>query len=144
VETFRVRRLVLDSLTSAALGAPSQRRFQELVYAVTKHLRVAGVTSIMTVEVPELLGSASLGGRDISAAADNIVLMRYLEIEGRLDRAVTVLKARGVSLLSELRRLSIGREGLEVGAVFTGLRGVLTGLPDTGGASRPPSPGSAG
>ena len=143
VETLGVRRLVLDSLTSAALGAPSQRRFQELAYAVTKHLRVAGVTSLMTVEVPELLGSASLGGHGISAAADNIVLMRYLEIEGRLDRAVVVLKARGVSLVSELRRLSIGREGLQVGGVFTGLRGVLTGLPDaTGGASGPPSPGS--
>jgi circadian clock protein KaiC len=143
VETLGVRRLVLDSLTSAALGASSQRRFQELVYAVTKHLRVAGVTSLMTVEVPELLGSASLGGHGISAVADNIVLMRYLEIEGRLDRAVAVLKARGVSLVSELRRLSIGREGLQVGGVFTGLRGVLTGLPDaTGGASGPPSPGS--
>ena len=69
--------------------------------------------------------------------------MRYLEIEGRLDRAVAVLKARGVSLVSELRRLSIGREGLQVGGVFTGLRGFLTGLPDaTGSASGPPSPGS--
>jgi circadian clock protein KaiC len=143
VETLGVRRLVLDSLTSAALGASSQRRFQELVYAVTKHLRVAGITSLMTVEVPELLGSANLGGHGISAAADNIILMRYLEIEGRLDRALAVLKARGVSLVSELRRLSIGREGLQVGASFTGLRGVLTGLPDAaGGASGPPSPGS--
>ena len=52
----------------------------------------------MTVEVPELLGSASLGAHGISAAADNIILMRYLEIEGRLDRAVAVLKARGVNL----------------------------------------------
>jgi hypothetical protein len=28
---------VLDSLTSMALGVPSERRFKELVYAVTKH-----------------------------------------------------------------------------------------------------------
>jgi circadian clock protein KaiC len=143
VETLGVRRLVLDSLTSAALGAPSHRRFQELVYAAIKHLRVAGVTSLMTVEVPELLGSSNLGGYGISAAADNIVLMRYLEIEGRLDRAVAVLKARGVSIVAELRQLSIGREGLQVGAVYSGFRGVLTGLPDAGGgASGPPSPGS--
>jgi circadian clock protein KaiC len=142
VEALGARRLVLDSLTSASLGTPSARRFQELVYAVVKHLRAAGVTSVMTVEVPELLGSASLDGHGISAAADNIILMRYLEIEGRLDRAVAVLKARGVSLRSELRRLSVGREGLEVGAGFTGLRGVLTGLPDDGPASGPPAPGS--
>jgi circadian clock protein KaiC len=106
------------------------------VYAVTKHLRIADVTSLMTVEVPELLGSASLDGYGISAAADNIVLMRYLEMEGRLDRAVVILKARGVNLRSELRHLFVGREGLRVGSGFTGLRGVLTGLPD---AHRPAS-----
>jgi circadian clock protein KaiC len=144
VETLGVRRLVLDSLTSAALGASSHRRFQELVYAVTKHLRVAGVTSLMSVEVPELLGSASLGGHGISAAADSIVLMRYLEMEGQLERAVVVLKARGVNLRSEVRRFSIGREGLQVGAGFTGLRGVLSGMPDFGDrASAPPHPESA-
>ena len=146
VETLGVRRLVLDSLTSARLGAPSQRRFQELVYAVTKHLRVASVTSLMTVETPDLLGSASLGDLRISAAADNIVLMRYLEIEGRLDRAMAVLKARGVNVRTELRRLSIGRDGLQVGDRFTGLRGVLTGIPDhdrPAGGSPSPSPESA-
>jgi circadian clock protein KaiC len=144
VETLGVRRLVLDSLTSAAIGASSHRRFQELVFAVTKHLRVAGVTSVMVVEVPALIGSASLGGDGISPAADNIVLMRYLEIEGRLDRALAVLKARGVNVRSELRQLSIGREGLQVGAGFRGLRGVLTGHPDPDGhASGPPSAESA-
>jgi circadian clock protein KaiC len=130
VEGIGARRLVLDSLTSAALGAPSPRRFQELVYALNKHLRLAGVTSFMTVETPELLGSATLGSHGISPAADNVVLLRYVELDGHLERAMTVLKARGVNLRSELRRLTIGRDGLEVGPVFTGLRGVLTGLPD--------------
>jgi circadian clock protein KaiC len=131
-EQLGARRLVLDSLTSAALGAPSPRRFQELVYALNKHLRLIGVTSVMTVETPELLGTATLASLGISPAADNIVLLRYVELEGRLDRAVTVLKARGVNLRSELRRLTIGHDGLQVGPIFAGLRGVLTGLPDAG------------
>jgi circadian clock protein KaiC len=143
VEQLGARRLVLDSLTSAALGAPSQRRFQELVYALNKHLRLADVTSLMTVETPELLGAAALTGPGISPAADNIVLLRYVELEGRLDRAVAVLKARGVNLRSELRQLSVGREGLQVGPPFAGLRGVLTGLPDLRDRARGlPSQGS--
>jgi KaiC/GvpD/RAD55 family RecA-like ATPase len=51
------RRAVLDSVTSMALGVPSPRRFRELVYALTKHLRADGVTPLMTMEVLELLGA---------------------------------------------------------------------------------------
>jgi circadian clock protein KaiC len=136
------RRVVLDSLTSASLGAPSPRRFQELVYVLTKHLRLAGVTSVMTLETPELLGSATLGGHGVSPAADNIVLLRYVEMDGRLDRAIVVLKARGVSLRPELRQLHVGGEGLRVGPPFAGFRGILTGLPNPDDrVSGPPSPG---
>jgi circadian clock protein KaiC len=143
VAQLGARRLVLDSLTSASLGAPSPRRFQELVYALTKHLRLAGVTSIMTVETQELLGSAMLTGPGISAAADNIVLLRYVEINGRLDRALVVLKARGVHLRPELRQLTVGGEGLRVGPTFAGFRGILTGLPNPGDrVSGPPEPDS--
>ena len=35
------RRVVLDSLTGMALGVASQRRFRELVYALTKHTLVS-------------------------------------------------------------------------------------------------------
>ena len=45
VARLGARRAVLDSLTSMALGVPSERRFKELVYAITKHFRAAGVTS---------------------------------------------------------------------------------------------------
>ena len=42
IERLGARRAVLDSLTSMALGVPSERRFKELVYAITKHFRGAG------------------------------------------------------------------------------------------------------
>ena len=42
VEQLGARRAVLDSLTSMALGVPSERRFKELVYAIAKHFHVAG------------------------------------------------------------------------------------------------------
>jgi circadian clock protein KaiC len=60
VEAVGARRLVLDSLTSLALGALSERRFKELVYALTKHLRAGGVTSLMSMEVAELLGTGQI------------------------------------------------------------------------------------
>ena len=123
------RRAVLDSLTSMSLGVSSPRRFRELVYALTKHFRVAGVTSLMTMEVAELLGTAQLTGHGLSSIADNLILLRYVEVVGRLERAVSVLKARGVGHSSELRRFRIDAHGAHVGERFEDLRGVLTGVP---------------
>jgi circadian clock protein KaiC len=116
-------------LTSLALGVPSERRFKELVYAMTKHFRAAGVTFNMNMEVPDLLGSAQLSGYGVSFAADNVIQLKYVEVEGCLERGISVLKARGVHHATDVRRLRIAAGHLEVAAVFAGLRGVLTGLP---------------
>jgi circadian clock protein KaiC len=129
VERLGARRTVLDSLTSMALGVPSERRFKELVYAVTKHFRAAGVTLNMNMEIPDLLGSAQLSGHGISFAADNVIQLKYVEVEGHLERGISVLKARGVRHATDVRRLSIGAGRIDVESAFTGLRGVLTGLP---------------
>lgn len=129
VERLGARRAVLDSLTSMALGVPSGRRFKELVYALAKHFHVRGVTLDMNMEVEDLLGSAQLSGHGISFAADNVIQLKFVEIEGRLERGLSVLKARGVRHATDVRRLRVEGNGVEVGSPFEGLRGVLTGLP---------------
>jgi circadian clock protein KaiC len=124
------RRVVFDSLTSMALGVPSPRRFRELVYAITKHVRAADAALVMTVESAQLLGAATLTNTGYSFAADNIIQLRYVEVDGRLDRAISVLKARGLRHDTSLRALTITDTGLEVARErFHDLRGVLTGLP---------------
>jgi circadian clock protein KaiC len=123
------RRAVLDSLTSMGVGVSSERRFKELVYAMTKHFRARGVTFNLNMEVMELLGSAQLSGHGVSFAADNVIQLRYVEQGGRLERGISVLKARGVRHATDVRTLSVGVGGVEVGGPFKGLRGVLTGLP---------------
>lgn len=129
VEQLGARRAVLDSLTSMALGVPSDRRFKELVYSLTKHFRALGVTLNMNMETAELLGTAQLSGYGISYATDNVIQLKYVEVEGGLDRGIYVLKARGVRHATNVRRLNFSPTGLEVGSAFEGLRGVLTGLP---------------
>jgi circadian clock protein KaiC len=129
VEKSGAQRAVLDSLTSLALGVPSERRFKELVYAFAKHFHTDGVTLNMNMEVPDLLGSAQLSGHGVSFAADNVVQLKFVELEGRLERGLSVLKARGVRHATDVRRLSVEPHGIQIGSPFEGLRGVLTGLP---------------
>ena len=127
VKRLGVRRAVLDSLTTMALGVLSERRFKELVYALTKHFRAADVTLMMTMETAELLGSGLLSGHGVSFAADNLVQLRYVEVEAHLERGISVLKARGVRHGTDVRRVKIGASGLEVGDSHPNRRGVLTG-----------------
>jgi circadian clock protein KaiC len=130
VERLGTRRAVLDSLTSMALGVLSERRFKELVYALTKHFRAADVTLMMTMEIAELLGSGLLSGHGVSFAADNLIQLRYVEVGAHLERGVSVLKARGVRHGTDVRRMKIGASGLEVGDSHPNRRGVLSGTQD--------------
>src|SRR5207249_965192 len=55
----------------------------------------------------------------------------------RVERAISVLKARGAAHDNALRRVVIDRRGMRVAGGFTDLLGVLTGVPTT---VREPSP----
>jgi circadian clock protein KaiC len=123
------RRAALDSLTSMALGVPSEQRFRELVYAMTKHFRAQGVSLLLNMEIAGEIGNGELSGHGVSFAADNLIQLKYLELDGKLERSVSVLKARGIRHATEVRRLTFKPGGLEVGAAFEGLRGVMIGLP---------------
>ena len=129
VQRLGAKRVVLDSLTSMALGVPSERRFKELVYAITKHFRSAGVSFNMNMEIADLLGSGQLSGHGVSFAADNVIQLKYVEVDGHLERGISVLKARGVRHATDVRKLSIASGRIDIESAFTGLRGVLTGLP---------------
>ena len=129
IEEVGARRVVLDSLTSLALGAVSERRFKELIYALTKHLRALEITSLMSMEVAELLGTGQISGHGISFAADNVIFLRYVETRGRLCRALAIIKARSIEHRTELCDVTIDSNGLSIGEPLADLQGVLTGLP---------------
>ena len=121
VVTSKARRAVFDSLTSMQLGVPSERRFKELVYSLSKHMRAANVTLLMTMEGPQLLGAEELSGHGISFIADNLLRLRYMEVYGRLERGISILKARGIKHQTQVRLLRVGHGGVTL--TEAGLRG---------------------
>ena len=61
--------------------------------------------------------------------ADNVLLLRYFEAYGAVEKALSVFKKRGSQHETTLRRFSITPEGLQVGPVLTNFQGLLTGVP---------------
>jgi circadian clock protein KaiC len=82
---------------------------------VGKHLRDLGVTLVSTMEAEQWLGAPQMTGRGVSFIADNVIRLRYVEKGGRLDRGISVLKARGIKHHTDLRAYTIERGGLRVG-----------------------------
>jgi circadian clock protein KaiC len=61
--------------------------------------------------------------------ADNVLMLRYFEARGSVQKAISVFKKRGSSHETTLRQFSISAEGIRVGPVLNNFQGILTGVP---------------
>lgn len=129
VEGMGITRVVIDSVSSMRHGMLTDQLFLDLIFTTVKTFRSMGVTLVMTQEIHTLLGMDIVSGVGLSSISDNIIVLRYVEVESRLDRAISVLKSRGSSHETELRKFSISGAGMEVDGPFARMRGVLSGMP---------------
>lgn len=124
-------RLVLDSLNGLELAlAPTFRDdFRESLFRMVGGLTGQGVTVLMTVEVTESFTVLNFSPHQISFLSQNIIFLRYVEVEGQLRRVLTVVKMRRSQHSHDLTEFTIGVRGLKMGARMQHLQGILTGVP---------------
>ncbi|MFW5987956.1 MAG: ATPase domain-containing protein, partial [bacterium] len=67
---------------------------------------------------------------ETSYLADNILFLRYLEINGKLEKAIGVLKKRMSDFENTMRQFSITKNGIKVGKPLKNMRGILSGNPE--------------
>ncbi|RBI62077.1 recombinase RecA [halophilic archaeon] len=101
------------------------------LHTLARHLKDMGVSVILVNEVETVAGDFRATDAGISYLADNIVFMRHLELAGELRKAVGVLKKRTGDFERTLREFRITTDGVAVGDPLDGLRGVLSGTPET-------------
>lgn len=130
-EEVKASRVVIDSLSGFELAvAPSFREeFRESFYRMIGTLSTVGITVLMTVEVIESFTDLRFSPHAISFLVDDIILQRYVEIDGRLERVLAVVKMRGSNHSRELHLYDITEGGIIVGKPLRGYRGILTGVP---------------
>jgi circadian clock protein KaiC len=130
VERREARMVMIDSSSGYRVSMQGEKLTPHL-HALCKYLKNMGVTVLLVYEVPEITGEFRVTGADgaVSYLADNIVFLRYVELDGELRRVVGVLKKRTSDFEKKLRELTITSEGVKVGEPLAGLRGILTGLP---------------
>lgn len=131
VAEVRAERVVIDFLSGFELAvAPSFREdFRESLYRTIATLTATGITVMMTVEVLQSFTDLRFSPHEISFLADNLIIQRYVEMEGQIRRVLAVLKMRGSAHDNHLRLYTIASDGINIGPSLEGYRGILTGIP---------------
>lgn len=128
VEERGARIVMIDGIAGYRLTLAGDDLVSHL-HALCRYLKNMGVTVFLVNETEAITGDFRATEVGVSYLCDNLVFLRYLEMDGELRKAVGVLKKRVGDFARTLREISITRGGMKVGEPLAGLRGGLTGTP---------------
>jgi circadian clock protein KaiC len=128
IRDMNVKRAVIDSVTQFQALTRNPIELRAFYNHLINGLRREGITSLLLSEDrgPDFVRSDK--GR-LAFVVDDVILLRYVEIDSVMQRAIAVLKTRGAAHDDAIRRFEIKRGGLEVYEAFTGRAGLLSGTP---------------
>ncbi len=129
VERVGAKRILIDSIKDIEIATPDKVRFKDYIYSIVNEFKAKGISLILTNEIAELFGSFQLSEYGVSFIADNVILLRYVELMGRMDHAINILKVRGSLHSKEIRKFEITGNGIRIGEMLKGWSGILTGNP---------------
>jgi KaiC/GvpD/RAD55 family RecA-like ATPase len=109
VERTGAQRLVIDSLVGFEMAlAPGFREdFRESLYRMIAALTGAGVTILTTGRGRGYVTGLPFSQYVISFLTDDIIRMRYVEIDGQLRKVMVIIKMRGGNHSKDIREYVI-------------------------------------
>jgi circadian clock protein KaiC len=128
---MKAKRVVIDSVSGFEMALASMFRedFRESLYRLVASLTEMGVTVLMTAEVEDRYTELRFSSYGNAFLADAILMQRYIELEGRLRRVLSVVKVRGSAHSDEIRFYDISAGGIAIGDGLVKLQGILAGQP---------------
>lgn len=129
--------VVIDSLNGYLTAMPEEKHLLLQMHELLAFLSQSGVTTFLINPLLGLVNSLDVGQLNVSYIADTVVLFRYFEAEGRIRKALSVIKNRGGKHEETIREVRIDSRGLRVGEPLVNFRGVLTGTPEFVGNVKP-------
>jgi circadian clock protein KaiC len=135
VEDDHVRVVLIDSLTGYLTAIPERNAAVVRLHELTSYLASAGVATFLTVAQQGMLGQNMSSPIDVSYIADTMFMMRFFEAQGRVRKALSVLKKRTGQHETSIREIGVRDGRLRVGEPLIEFRGVLGGIPEYLGKS---------
>lgn len=128
-EEIGAKRILVDSLSHFERLTRDPVELRSLQYSFINALKREGLTAVITHETPTLFGQTTEGDMNLAFVADSYILLRYVEIDSAVHKALLVLKLRGSDHAKDIRRFEITPRGIEVQSKFEGREGIMSGSP---------------
>jgi circadian clock protein KaiC len=125
IQQFDPDVVVLDPIGNLTLTG-SDADTTAMLTRLMDFLKAEGITALWTSLTS---GGAALETTDvrISSLVDTWLLLRSIEVGGERNRAMYVLKSRGMAHSNQIREFHLTDHGIELAEVYLGPEGVLTG-----------------
>lgn len=129
VQEIGAKRILVDSLSLFERLSESPAHLRSIVYGFVNALKREGLTAVLTRESTALLGEGEGVDDAFAFLVDSYVLLRYVEIESTVRKALLVLKMRGSNHDKGIHQFEVTSRGVEVRSPFEGREGIMSGSP---------------
>jgi len=129
--------VMIDSLNGYLAAMPQEHHLVLQLHELLSYLNHTGVVTFLINPQQGFFGTMNTNGLSVSYVADIVVLLRFFENEGRIRKAISIVKNRSGPHEDTIRELRIDSQGVRVGEPLSNFRGVLTGTPEYVGSTMP-------
>jgi circadian clock protein KaiC len=128
VRTLNPARVVIDGMQGIERAADLPERLSDVYSAIAQELERRRVTTLYTTETRGLFESdihVPING--LSAATQNIILLRHVEHRAAILRALAILKVRDDDYDSKMREIRISDDGIRLLDTFDDSSNLMSG-----------------
>ncbi|MCX9081921.1 MAG: hypothetical protein OIN83_06965 [Candidatus Methanoperedens sp.] len=127
IKENNVKRILFDGIENLETSIPENLERKNYITILLDMFSLMGVTTAVTSEISELFGAVKLTHEALSCAVDNIILLRHVEIDGKIHGVLSILKSRGIEHDTEIREFELTRKGIKLKSAMKGYESVLSG-----------------
>jgi len=125
VQTYDPQAVVIDPISNLS-QAGNRAEATAMLTRLIDYLKLKRITAVMTC-LTDAKNGLERTDADVSSLVDTWLLLRDIELSGERNRAMYILKSRGMAHSNQIREFLLTSEGIELTDVYLGDEGVLTG-----------------
>ena len=114
LRAMKASRVVLDAATQMLTEHMDIDEFRHILYKLVGRFKTLDITSVLTLESPSLVSTDRVTEVGLSPIADNLLMIRYDDDQGRLLPTLTVVKTRGSHHDRGMHRIVTGPGGMRI------------------------------